>query len=74
MNSPNDDRNGQGLNDVWRMISAFPFDATAHGVAQVVVCYPAALDYIATHPDGRTWAGASSNDLALIHLEGGKNL
>ena len=31
------------------------------------------LDYITTHPDGRTWAGVSSNSLALIHLEGGNN-
>ena len=41
---------------------------TASG--QVVARYPGSLDHIATHPDGRTWAGASSNYLALLHLEG----
>ena len=44
---------------------------TASG--QIVARYPDWLSHIATHPDGRTWAGASSNYLALIHLEGGNN-
>ena len=38
---------------------------------QIVAWHPGILENIATHPDGRTWAGASSNYLALIHLEGG---
>lgn len=40
---------------------------------EIVARYPEELDHIATHPDGRTWAGAISNYLALIHLEGGNN-
>ena len=44
---------------------------TASG--QIVARYPGWLSHIATHPDGRTWAGANSNYLALIHLEGGNN-
>ena len=31
------------------------------------------LDYITTHPNGRTWAGAISSYLALIHLEDENN-
>ena len=61
------------MNDGSRMISAFAFDATTHGVDQIVAWYSAALDDFATHPNGRTWAGAISNSLALIHLEGGNN-
>ena len=41
---------------------------TASG--EIVARYPGVMDHIATHPDGRTWAGANSNYLALIHLEG----
>ena len=41
---------------------------TASG--QIAARYPGKFGQIATHPDGRTWAGTISNDLALIHLEG----
>ena len=42
---------------------------SAANVMRVVV----STHSITTHPDGHTWAGASSNYLALIHLEGGNN-
>jgi hypothetical protein len=42
-------------------------------VGQIVARYPDVLNHIATHPDGRTWAGAISNYLTLIHLEGGNH-
>ncbi len=41
---------------------------TASG--QIAARYPGKFGQIATHPDGRTWAGTISNYLALIHLEG----
>ena len=41
---------------------------TASG--QIAARYPGTCGQIATHPDGRTWAGTFSNYLALIHLEG----
>jgi hypothetical protein len=44
---------------------------TASG--QIVARHPGWWSHIATHPDGRIWAGASSNYLALIHLEGANN-
>ena len=37
---------------------------------EIVARYPDVLNHIASHPDGRTWAGAICDYLALIRLEG----
>jgi WD40 repeat protein len=34
--------------------------------------FPELIQYITTHPDGRTWAGAVNNHLVLLKLEGGE--
>jgi len=37
---------------------------------QLVASLPISLEHVTTHPNGRTWAGASGNHLCIISLEG----
>jgi WD40 repeat protein len=73
----------QGSGDVRAIASgsrAFPWRAVLRGLGSVVMrtdsgklvaWFPVSFDRIATHPSGRTWAGAAANYLCLITLEGG---
>jgi len=38
--------------------------------AQLVARFPEAIDQIVTHPEGRSWAGATANHVQIITLEG----
>ncbi len=42
----------------------------ASATGQAVAWFPLALDHLATHPSGRTWAGGAGSYLCLITLEG----
>jgi hypothetical protein len=71
----------QGCADVLTVAGGgdwFPWRAVVRGQETViesaagnepVAWLPLALDYLGTHPSGRTWAGAVGNDLWLFTLE-----